>query len=277
MMDNLTQLVLVSDLHINSTVGLCPPRVNLDDGGTYNASRSQRWLWDCWIDFIQRVNNLAGSKVVVINGDMGELDTKRRSTQIITPNKATIQSMVLDAIAPLVDAADTVIVMRGTSAHTGKGEWLEEAVAKDLDHCLPQNAKQGIASHYHFQGQISGVRVDVAHHASMGSLPWTRAGSANRLAFLATHHYMVTLGVPPPHLVIRAHNHRYTDSGRNHTTKAIFLPAWQLITEFGYRIGRELELSDIGGVIVECNGGQYQDELVLYETRGNNRTWSIKL
>jgi hypothetical protein len=44
-------LAVVSDLHLNSTVALCPPEgVTLDDGGTSEPSRLQRWLWDCWED-----------------------------------------------------------------------------------------------------------------------------------------------------------------------------------------------------------------------------------
>jgi hypothetical protein len=44
-------LVLTGDLHVNSTVALCPPTVELDDGGTYHHSRTQAWIWNRWIDF----------------------------------------------------------------------------------------------------------------------------------------------------------------------------------------------------------------------------------
>ena len=33
------QLILLGDTHIGSTVALCKPVVELDDGGTYRASR----------------------------------------------------------------------------------------------------------------------------------------------------------------------------------------------------------------------------------------------
>lgn len=42
---------VVSDLHVNSTVGLCPASgVRLDDGGTYMPSNSQVWLWERWLE-----------------------------------------------------------------------------------------------------------------------------------------------------------------------------------------------------------------------------------
>ena len=44
-------LRITSDLHAGSTVAICPPRVQLDDGGEYHASKAQRWLWERWKDF----------------------------------------------------------------------------------------------------------------------------------------------------------------------------------------------------------------------------------
>ena len=44
-------LRVTSDLHAGSTVALCPPKVQLDDGGKYEASKAQLWLWECWLDF----------------------------------------------------------------------------------------------------------------------------------------------------------------------------------------------------------------------------------
>jgi hypothetical protein len=130
-------------MHTNSTVGICPPVINLDDGGTYRSSPVQRWLWECWLDQVERVKRIdASRKVLILNGDLGELDTKRRSTQLISANKAVIQAMVTDTLAPLVDVVDDVIVIRGTMAHTGKGGWLEESIAADLDHAIrPGKAK----------------------------------------------------------------------------------------------------------------------------------------
>src|SRR3990172_2246223 len=109
-----TRFAYVSDLHSNSTISVCPPVVNLDDGGTYHASRGQRWLWDSWInmwDTIQR-DYPDERKVLVINGDIGELDTKRRSYQLISGNKATILEIVRRSIEPAVELADSVYIIR---------------------------------------------------------------------------------------------------------------------------------------------------------------------
>ena len=267
-MDNSgANLICISDLHINSTVALAPPAVHLDDGGTYHASRGQRWLWECWTDFSLRVKALPGRKVLLICGDLGELDVKRRSNQLITVNKATIQAITLDTLAPLVDAVDSLIVIRGTMAHTGKSQWLEESIARQYDHAV-HDKRCDNASWYHFQGEIGGVRIDAAHHASMGSLPWTGPNAANKLAARAMWAYSVDYKQQPPDYVYRAHNHRYADSGSNYECRAILLPCWSLITEFGFRMGHELDLADIGGVI---NG-----EVVRYRAKVG-RLWTVKI
>ena len=46
-----TVVAIAGDLHVNSTVAVCPPVVMLDDGGEYRASKPQRWLWREWVKF----------------------------------------------------------------------------------------------------------------------------------------------------------------------------------------------------------------------------------
>lgn len=264
-----TNLICISDLHINSTVALAPPSVNLDDGGTYHASRGQRWLWECWLDFIEKVKALDGRKVLLINGDMGELDTKRRSNQLITVNKATIIQIVLDTLEPITSAVDSLIVIRGTMAHTGKSQWLEESIARQYDHAIHDKACDN-GSWYNFRGKIGGDKIDAAHHAPMGSLPWTGPNAANKLAALASWAYAVEYKQPLPDYLYRSHNHRYADSGDNFECKAIFLPCWSLITEYGYRTAHELSLAHIGGTI--------NHKKVMYEARKDlKRVWALKI
>lgn len=262
-------LIAIGDLHINSTVAVCPPVVHLDDGGSYHPSPGQRWLNECFIDFTGKVKALPGEKVLMILGDLGELDVKRRSNQIITTNKATIQAIALDTLAPLVDAVDKLIIIRGTMAHTGKSQWLEEAIARQYDHAV-HDSRCDNASWYHFRGVIGGKRVDAAHHTSMSGIPGNAPNATVNLAKRVIWAYAYEYKQPLPDLVLRAHNHKYADSGGNYEFKVVCLPCWTLTTEYGYRIGRELDLSDIGGVI---NG-----ELVRYRARNDTRRiWALKI
>lgn len=262
-----TNLICISDLHINSSVAICPPVVNLDDGGSYHPSRGQRWLNECWADFIARVTALPGEKVLIICGDLGELDVKRRSNQLITTNKATIQNIVIDTLAPLVDVVDKLIIIRGTMAHTGKSQWLEESIARQYDNAVHDKSCDN-GSWYHFRGEVGGVKVDAAHHTTMSGIPGNAPNATVNLAKRVIWAYAYEYKQPLPDLVFRAHNHKYADSGDNYEFKVICLPCWTLTTEYGYRIGRELDLADVGGVI---NG-----ELVRYKAKGA-RLWTVKI
>ena len=262
-----TSLIFIGDTHINSTVALCPSGVALDDGGTYRPSNAQRWLWRNWVDFWSKAGEQPGRKIVVFNGDMAELDTKRRSVQLITANKATIIKMVLLAIEPALAIAESVLVIRGTPAHTGKGAWIEEAIAADLDHAIPNEVS---ASHYHARLTIDGVRLDIAHHAPMSGVPWSKNTGANTLAMRLLWYYRVSMHKAPPHLAIRAHNHRAavgfaSEGGDNIEVR--YLPAWSLATEYTYRAGYENALADIGGLFVRINDGRYEVEPVIYPYR----------
>jgi len=269
-----TNIVIVSDTHINSRAGLCPPIVNLDEGGTYHSNATQRAIWRAWLDFWDEVERLKGDKILVVNGDMGELDAKNRSNYLITRNNATILEMVHNALRPALDRVDKVLIIRGTEAHIGKEAWVEEAIAQDLDNAITDKES---ASWWHFRGVIEGVRFDIAHHASMGRLPWTEKHAALKVADIITARY-ADLGAPLPDIAIRSHNHRRSDSGRNYDTKVICTPCWTGQTPFIKRIGQENSRVDIGGDVITCEDGKYSWEPYKYRPLPEGRKlWSIKI
>lgn len=246
-------VIVVSDLHINSTTAVCQRRFNLDDGGSYYASQLQRSLLKAWNKFIKDAEIITEGyrRIVVFNGDVGELDTKKRSIQLITLNKSNILRMVIDVIEPIVNIADAVVVIRGTPAHTGKSSWLEEELARDLDDDLIIPANNDICSHYHFTQKINKIGFDITHHGRMGGMRHTQKAYASRLAQDTMDKYK-DRGQEPPGVVIRSHNHRRADSGHNWPTFAMFTPSWQMPNEYIYRIGSENDSADIGGDVFLC-------------------------
>jgi hypothetical protein len=279
-LDNTTDkvaVIAVADLHINSTVALCPPIVNLDDGGTYHASRTQRWLHNCWLDFCAEAKVLTEGyrRVVIFDGDLTELDTLKRSIQLTSLNKSTILNMVIDVIAPLVDFADAVYFMRGTAAHTGKSAWSEEAIARDTDGVVPSG--NGIYSWWQYRGIAAQVKFDIAHHASMGKKPWTRKNAANNLAAEIMYLYQVDREIKAPDLVLRSHNHTCASSGDNFKTCVNFLPAWTTMTEYGYRVGYENVISDIGGMVYLCENGHFTRNKILFHPKESGRIWKLEM
>jgi hypothetical protein len=96
-----TLLVTFGDMHVGSTVALCPPRVELDDGGTYHASKAHRWIWDRWQEFwaeAQRWQERHDAEVVSLC--LGEIvdDLKHPSTQLWSRNKNDLARAALAAL-----------------------------------------------------------------------------------------------------------------------------------------------------------------------------------
>ena len=265
-------VAIVSDLHPNSTVGLCPPLVNLDDGGTYKASRAQRWLWECWQDYAAKVKDTAGGAetTTIFNGDLVEGDSKKRSNQIITRNRSTILNIATETIAPLVDISTRALFIRGTSAHVGKSAELEEELASD---CTIAVHNDTTASWWNFYGVISGVCFDIAHHGRLSNKPWNRPNA------LITHTFEKMLayqkrGERVPDVFIQSHNHKYGDTGGNLDSLGVACLAWQLQTEYSIRIATA-EISDIGGLIFVIENGAYTWQKVQYKPKPR-RPWVLK-
>lgn len=265
-----TAIIISSDHHIGSTLGLCPPRVELDDGGTYLPSDVQRWLWAGWIEFIEWARELSkGYKpVAIFNGDLGELASKHKTYQIITRNKATILGAVDDAIDPLMKWVDAAYFIRGTPAHVGSSSWLEEQIAGNYDNTVYQS--KSIHSHYQMRRDFDGVRVAAGHHATMGALPWTEKDAANKVAYRAMSDYALKMHQKIPHLVIRSHNHRWADSFDNYETRAVCTACWCAGTEYVMRLGKYDGEADIGGVVVLCDGGKFEVEKFRHKPRKVN-------
>jgi hypothetical protein len=275
----------LGDLHVNQTVAVCPPVVNLDDGGTYHASRTQRWLHECLQDYTAQFYAIEGRHIVFLKGDVVELDCKRRSVQLVSPNKATIESMVQEVLDPIVNPADKLIVIRGTAAHTGKSSWSEEKLAADYSNTLwyrvertsPSGKKKGIASWWHFQGKIDKVPFDISHHAPMPGDQQNYPKAAIDLAKRALWHYRVILQQEPPAIISRSHNHRFADSYDNFETRAIFTGAWTVMPEYGYRSGKELSVSHIGGMIYIIDNGKVEAKKIQYHPKESRRVWATKV
>jgi len=269
----------VGDQHTNSTVGLSAPAVNLDDGGTYHLNRTQQWLWHCWLEIWQDFASVpAVRKIVVWKGDTAELDTKRRSVQLISINKATVFKLLIRTMEPALDVADANVFIRGTQAHVGRGAWIEETIADDCTTAI-RDKEHGTASWYQCRPVIDGVRFDLSHHAGLGRRWWTKNTSAAALAAEVAIDYIVGMGQPPPNIVSRSHNHRLAEGTAdtyNTLVQVQYTPAWTTATEFAYRSGFENKYADIGAVMWLIKDGQYERRILRFKP-DTRRIWAMKI
>jgi len=279
----MTTGIFVADLHVNSTVAVCPPVVNLDDGGTYHATRTQRWLWDSWTGLWQDVDRGTpkGDRVLFVVGDLGELDTEKRSIQLISLNKDTIIGMCIDVLEPALSVVDRVYFFRGTPAHSGRSAWLEEHVARDIDTSVPYSKeidqetgeeKKTIASWWHLRGRINASKIDVCHHVGGSVTP----NAGNNLGIKILSKYALN-NWDRPDLVLRAHVHKFRESGKNLPLWAAICPAWTTITEYGYRIGMENDISDIGMIVVNFGDIGFTQSVKILHIEESRSIWSRKV
>jgi hypothetical protein len=253
-------IAVTSDQHCGSTVALCPPRIALDDGGEYHASKAQRWLWQSWHEYWDRVRDIRAALnaqlYAVFNGDMTDGD-HHGTTQILSGNP-TAQAAVVNACMArvLAEAPDQLFFVRGTEAHVGKSAAFEERIALGLQkdgRPVCGDPATGTASWWHLRMEVQGVRLDFAHHGRYGQRPWTRGNVVlNYAAEIFYDH--AAQGVPHPHVAVRSHQHRFFDTAAAHPTRVVQTPAWQLATAFIHRINPGA-LAHVGGVILTIVDG----------------------
>lgn len=252
---------VTSDQHGGSTVAACPPKVSLDDGGAYEASKAQRWLFQCWENFHDRVaetrKKLDADLYCVFNGDMTDGD-HHGTTQILSGNP-TAQAAVVNALmaVPLSLSPDRLFFVRGTEAHVGKSACFEERIADGLrrdKRPVAGDPDTGNASHWHLRMDVLDKRLDFAHHGRLGQRPWTKGNIVlNQAAEIFYEH--AARGERHPDVAVRSHMHRYFDTYHAHPTRVIQTAAWQLATAFIHRIAPG-SLADIGGVLLAVREDQ---------------------
>lgn len=262
-------VVWVSDLHINSTVALCVPEFEMDDGNIHKNSKLQNALYEAWADGWRQVKQKARGREIVgiIGGEIADNMVTHPSLQFITYNKETIRRMAIETLEPMLKVVSKLIVLRGTEAHTGLSGELDEGIAHDIAKQYKkikviQDGKR--YSNYHLRCYIGGRSFDLAHHVGMGSARRSERDAANHLAADLIMDY-ARHGEKAPDFALRGHVHRHSDSADNFPTRVIISGAWQVHTNFSHRIGVGATKSDIEMIYIEPDTKKV--ERIFYETK----------
>lgn len=265
-------LVVFSDLHIGSTVGLCPANVTLDDGGRYAATRAQMWLLDCWRRAWAAAAKLCEGYEVwaVSNGDL--IDGDHHGTyQLWSRNPEDQIRVACEMLSPVQQITRRLFVVRGTEAHVGGSAWMEEAIAHRVE--AEPCTVTGTCSWYRLPLLAGGVKFQIAHHASMGGKELSRGTAAAGLA-VDTMTYCAAHGLSMPDVVVRSHNHRWADSGRTYPVRAVCLPAWQMGTAYVSR-RTPMAVADVGLCVWLCEAGEYAMHPIRYQPK-EDRYWTSR-
>jgi hypothetical protein len=269
-------LLIISDGHSNSTVGLARPSIELDDGDKVDAGIVRRFIWQTYTGILDKATAKAreyGSELYgLLNGDAIELAAKHASSQVITINREEAGRIAQETYEPFFERCKGVFVTRGTEAHTGLSATAEETLAANFTNTI-RNPDTNRASWWWLPLELDGVPMDICHHPKGGGSgrPMNRLAGIMRIASDTLFEY-ADAGKVPPQLVIRSHLHGYRDSKDAFRTRAIITPAMSLLTAHTHRIGINAS-EPIGGLLITCHEGKYHVEPLLTPVRP--QSWMV--
>lgn len=247
-------IIVISDTHFGCQLGLCPPVVKLDNGGTYQQSALQIKTWKMWEEFWDKwVPEVTKGEpfIVVLNGDALDGIHHNTVTQIThnIKDQLAIGENVLRDIITLKNCCGYFHI-RGTEAHVGaSGQW-EELLAKSLGAAPDEN---GNHARWELWMEINKALVHFTHHIdNTSSAAYESTAVYKELveAFNEAGRWQDS----PPDVIVRSHRHRQMEV-RIPTKKgygiSLVTPGWQLKTPFTYKMGVGRSTTpQIGGYLI---------------------------
>lgn len=230
-MKTTSKLVLViSDLHVGSTVGLWPKGFVSNEGNPIGQNKFQEWLWECWEDMLVWAQKTIGKDQfdVVVNGDLVD-GIHHRTLQVMTPDVSDQTDAVRQVLGFLAETSNKLHIIKGTECHSRNDEIrLGRALGATKDPANNQNAWDNLDL------DVGGTLYNFAHHISATARTYLEA-SAHSIMLGNMSHARARVGKPVPKVMVRAHRHRHGiwDDGNQ---ISVITGAWQGLTRYGYRV-----------------------------------------
>jgi hypothetical protein len=221
-------LVVVSDIHCGSAVGLAAPETKTKAGNviSFGENHHQAWLWENWCKGIEQVKGIldGDSGALLVNGDATEGVHHRNEADLVAALIETHTDMAVDCLMPLTKLCATRLVTLGTECHT---KHMEDVLAEKLE-ALGDKAKDK----WHFS--INGCEVDAAHHMPTTSRAYLEASHLSICMGNARLNYL-RAGHSVPKVFLRGHRHcgGYFSDG-----SGLFgvTGGWQFLTRHGHKV-----------------------------------------
>lgn len=257
-------IAVTSDQHARSTVGLCAPQgVAFNDGGHYQPSKAQLWMWDIWLEGWERVGETAAKANAPVwwinNGDLVDGD-HHNTPQIVSRSSIQEREIVRGILdIPLSLSPERIFFTRGTSAHVGQEGSSEESIARALSDDWPVEwcPEPESASWYNLMMECEGLFIDALHTGRTGYRTWTSQNATELLAWdIVTERVKGRERIPD--IAIRSHIHRcYKSSPDSCPLRVIQTPAFQLKTGWAHNKVPET-LADVGMVWIVVDDTHYE-------------------
>ena len=281
-----TLITFVGDLHSGNVVALMPPTFTLPDGQEVKANRPQKELWRFWLEvrdmiekpqmvFPQLSRRQKTRKILVVNGDIVE-GVHHGNVDLIDTRVDVQESIAIENLEVLTPHVDNLALIAGTQAHSGIGFRSTNTVARNFDtdkFLLRDPERPDDHCWFHIRRSVENVRIDVAHKIGVSKIPWTQI-TPIRKAIITTIHNCAVEGMPLPHLLIRGHCHRVTDTGFTFAVRGITLGAWTWLSHYARTVAAPEELvAHISALFVYIDGGSYSLEMKQFRLPSRARSW----
>lgn len=226
-----SKLVLViSDLHVGSTVGLWPKGFVSIEGNPILQNPFQEWLWKCWVDMNKWVEKVTDGQPydLVINGDIVD-GIHHKTLQVMTPDLGDQVIAVKQILGELTPKAANVHLIKGTEAHTLNQEiHIGKALGGSKNKINGQHAWD------YLDLEVNGTLYNFAHHISATARTYLEA-SAHSIMLGNLSHARSRAKKPVPSVMVRAHRHRH-GIWEDGNQMSVITGAWQGLTRYGYKV-----------------------------------------
>jgi hypothetical protein len=230
MSKQLRALVILSDLHVGSTVSLMRPGFVTEEGQEICQTPIARWFWDCWQLGHAWLSGIVDPKdyALVLNGDLIE-GNHHRTTQIWSPEKRDHVTAAKDIIAPVARRAGKTFLVRGTECHVNGSETsVAEAIGAE------RNPEHGYPYWDRLMLNVAGVAVSVRHHFPATARSYLE-GSQHSIQLGNARIEASRAGDIVPRVLVGAHRHR-TGHFCDGNGLTVVTGAWQGLTRHGFKL-----------------------------------------
>ncbi len=237
-------VVIISDLHCGSVVGLTPPRFEpATEVDGYVEERIA--LWENYTRMIDDFKEEHGSiHVLIVNGDCIDGKCSRwGATDLITARIRTQIDMAAECLNYV--KADKILMTYGTPYHVGAEEDWEATLAREVDATIKD----------HLFVNVEGVQFSIKHKVAGSQIPHGRHTAVAREKLWDIIWSVEKKQHPLSDVIVRSHVHYFAYCG-NDTYLGMTTPALQgLGSKFGARMCAGTV--DFGLVYFKCRRGKF--------------------
>lgn len=249
------RIAVVSDLQCGSLFGMLPPEFITSEGVPKLQNAGQKYLWECWIDFADRLKEFK-PEILIVNGDLIDGPQQaQQGTELSLPllfDQTEAAERCLRVLQKRCPSMKWYFV-QGTEYHVGKCAQHEEQVAKAMGGLKYASIGTGVYVREVLWLDIDGVIIEASHHigVSQGFYRLTQLDKEMQWSAMAAKDN--SKGVPKADLLIRSHVHNFQNA--EHASKqGLITPCWQLQTRFMRKNSVYRMMPDIGGVFITVDG-----------------------